>query len=171
MSNSHQQYQAHFIDKREISKQPLLPRSNRIGLPQSTRPKLFLSPNDLDHLARDVSLHNTSIANKNRHFLGRTGLPSTPPNASFRKSEFRRSYDGLMPWPERIIVDTEILAGKPVIRGTRIAVELILELLAAGQPEHEILANYPGLTREDVLACLSYASYLAHEYRAYPISA
>lgn len=162
---------AHFIDKREISKQPLLPRSIRIGLPQSTRPKLFLSPNDPDHLARDVSLHNTSIANKNRHFLGRTGLPSTPPNASFRKSEFRRSYDGLMPWPERIIVDTEILAGKPVIRGTRIAVELILELLAAGQPEHEILANYPGLTREDVLACLSYASYLAHEYRAYPISA
>jgi uncharacterized protein (DUF433 family) len=76
-----------------------------------------------------------------------------------------------MPWPERIIVDTEILAGKPVIRGTRIAVELILELLAAGQPEHEILANYPGLTKEDVLACLSYASYLAHEYRAYPISA
>jgi uncharacterized protein (DUF433 family) len=76
-----------------------------------------------------------------------------------------------MPWPERIIVDPEILAGKPVIRGTRIAVELVLELLAAGQPEQEILANYPGLTREDVLACLSYASYLAHEYRAYPISA
>jgi uncharacterized protein (DUF433 family) len=76
-----------------------------------------------------------------------------------------------MPRPERIIVDPEILAGKPVIRGTRIAVELVLELLAAGQPEQEILANYPGLTREDVLACLSYASYLAHEYRAYPISA
>jgi uncharacterized protein (DUF433 family) len=76
-----------------------------------------------------------------------------------------------MPWPERIIVDPEILAGKPVIRGTRIAVELILELLAAGQPEQEILANYPGLTRDDVLACLSYASYLAHEYKAYPIPA
>jgi uncharacterized protein (DUF433 family) len=76
-----------------------------------------------------------------------------------------------MPWPERIIVDPEILAGKPVIRGTRIAVELILELLAAGQSEHEILASYPGLTREDVLACLSYASYLAHEYKAYPIPA
>jgi uncharacterized protein (DUF433 family) len=80
-------------------------------------------------------------------------------------------YDETMPWPERIIIDPEILAGKPVIRGTRIAVELILELLAAGQYEHEILANYPGLTREDVLACLSYASYLAHEYKAYPIPA
>jgi uncharacterized protein (DUF433 family) len=76
-----------------------------------------------------------------------------------------------MPWSERIIVDTEILAGKPVLRGTRIAVELILELLAAGQSEHDILSNYPGLTREDILACLSYASYLAHEYKAYPIPA
>ncbi len=76
-----------------------------------------------------------------------------------------------MPWPERIIVDPEILAGKPVIRGTRLAVEFILELLAADQSEKEILANYPGLTREDILACLSYASYLAHEYKAYPIPA
>ncbi|MGD0302274.1 MAG: DUF433 domain-containing protein [Bryobacteraceae bacterium] len=63
-----------------------------------------------------------------------------------------------MPWPERIVADPETLAGKPVIRGTRIAVELILELLAAGQSEHEILANYPRLTKEDILACLSYAS-------------
>lgn len=80
-------------------------------------------------------------------------------------------YDELMPWPERIIVDSEILAGKPVIRGTRLAVEFILELLAAGQSESQILANYPGLTREDILACLSYASYLAHEYKAYPVPA
>ncbi len=76
-----------------------------------------------------------------------------------------------MPWPERIVVDPEVLAGKPVIRGTRLAVEFILELLAAGQSESEILANYPGLAREDILACLSYASYLAHEYKAYPIPA
>jgi uncharacterized protein (DUF433 family) len=76
-----------------------------------------------------------------------------------------------MPWPERVIVDPEILAGKPVIRGTRIAVEFVLELLSTGQSESEILANYPGLTREDILACLSYASYLAHEYKAYPIPA
>jgi uncharacterized protein (DUF433 family) len=81
------------------------------------------------------------------------------------------SYDGRMPWPERIVVDPETLAGKPVIRGTRLAVEFILELLAAGQSEAEVLANYPGLVREDILACLSYASYLAHEYKAYPIPA
>jgi uncharacterized protein (DUF433 family) len=82
-----------------------------------------------------------------------------------------KQYAEGMPLSERIVVDREILAGKPVIRGTRIAVELILELLAAGQSESEIVANYPGLTREDILACLSYASYLAHEYKAFPIPA
>lgn len=72
---------------------------------------------------------------------------------------------------ERILVDPEILAGKPVIRGSRLAVELILELMAAGQSEQDVLEEYPGLTREDILACLAYASYLAHEYKAYPIPA
>ena len=74
-----------------------------------------------------------------------------------------------MSWPERIVIEPEVLAGKPVVRGTRLAVELILELLAAGQSEAAILANSPGLTREDILACLAYASYLAHEYKAYPV--
>lgn len=76
-----------------------------------------------------------------------------------------------MPLSERIVVDPGILAGKPVIKGTRLAVEFILELLAAGQGESDLLASYPGLTREDILACLSYASYLAHEYKAFPIPA
>jgi uncharacterized protein (DUF433 family) len=76
-----------------------------------------------------------------------------------------------MPLSERIVVDSEVLAGKPVVRGTRLAVECILELLAAGQSESDVLTSYPGLTREDILACLSYASYLAHEYKAYPIPA
>ena len=76
-----------------------------------------------------------------------------------------------MPLSERIVLDPNILAGKPVIRGTRLAVEFILELLAAGQSESELLAHYPGLSREDILACLSYASYLAHEYKAYPVPA
>ena len=76
-----------------------------------------------------------------------------------------------MPLSERIVVDPEIVAGKPVIRGTRLAVEFILELLAAGQSEDQLVADYPGLTRADILACLSYASYLAHEYKAWPIPA
>ena len=76
-----------------------------------------------------------------------------------------------MPPSELIVVDPEILAGKPVIRGARLAVGFVLELLAAGQSENEVLINYPGLTREDILACLSYASYLAHEYKASPVPA
>jgi len=81
------------------------------------------------------------------------------------------SYHQGMAWSERITVDPEVLAGKPVIRGTRLAVEFILGLLAAGQTDAEILDNYPGLTRDDLLACFAYASYLAHEYKAYPIPA
>jgi uncharacterized protein (DUF433 family) len=73
-----------------------------------------------------------------------------------------------MSWPDRIVIDPAILAGKPVIRGTRLAVEFVLDLLAAGESEANIMVNYPGLTREDILACLAYASFLAHEYKAYP---
>lgn len=76
-----------------------------------------------------------------------------------------------MQWSKLIVVDPEVLSGKPVIRGTRFAAEFILELLSAGQSEQEILSNYPGLTRDDLLACLSWASYLEQEYRAYPIPA
>ena len=61
-----------------------------------------------------------------------------------------------MPLSDRIVVDPEVMAGKRVVRGTRLAVELVLDLLAAGQSDNELLTNYPGLTREDILACLSY---------------
>ncbi|MCR3883692.1 MAG: DUF433 domain-containing protein [Methanothrix sp.] len=48
------------------------------------------------------------------------------------------------------------MAGKPVVRGTRLAVEFVIGLLAQGWSESEVLRNYPGLTSEDVQACLSY---------------
>jgi uncharacterized protein (DUF433 family) len=63
-----------------------------------------------------------------------------------------------MNWQDRIVVDPEILVGKPVVKGTRLALEFIIDLLAQGWTEAEILRNYPGLTREDVRACLAYAS-------------
>ncbi len=69
---------------------------------------------------------------------------------------------------ERIIVDPGILVGKPVIKGTRLAVEFIIDLLANGWTNEEILRNYPGLNREDIQACLTYASQLLHEERVYP---
>ncbi len=56
-----------------------------------------------------------------------------------------------------ITLDPNVLAGKPIIRGTRLSVEFVIGLLAAGWSEADILANYPGITHEDVLACLSYA--------------
>lgn len=59
---------------------------------------------------------------------------------------------------ERITANPNILGGKPIIRGTRISVEFILDLLASNVPEQEILEDYPHLTREDIQACLRYAA-------------
>jgi uncharacterized protein (DUF433 family) len=67
-----------------------------------------------------------------------------------------------MTWQQRIIIDPEILVGKPVIKGTRLAVEFIVGLLAEGWSEQEILDNYPGLTSEDIKACLGYATEILH---------
>lgn len=72
-----------------------------------------------------------------------------------------------MTWQERIVVDPSILVGKPVIRGSRLAVEFIVELLAQGWSESEILHSYPGLTRDDIGACLAYASAVLHAERIY----
>ncbi len=70
---------------------------------------------------------------------------------------------------ERIVMDPNVLVGKPVIKGTRLAVEFIVELLARGWTEAQILDSYPGLTREDILACLEYASDILHSERVYPL--
>jgi len=66
---------------------------------------------------------------------------------------------------ERIIIDPDICNGRPVVRGTRISVQTVLEFLAAGDAVDDVLAEYPALTREDVQACLDYASRLmANQY-------
>ena len=59
---------------------------------------------------------------------------------------------------ERITVNPRILGGKPIIEGTRISVELILDLLASGASEEDILEDYPHLSLEDIHACLRYAA-------------
>jgi len=67
-------------------------------------------------------------------------------------------------WRERIALDPAVLVGKPVIRGTRLAVEFIVELLANGWRTEDILRNYPGITHKDIAACLRYAAEsLRHE--------
>lgn len=73
-----------------------------------------------------------------------------------------------MNWQEHITVDSAILAGKPIIKDARLAVEFIVDLLAQGWSEAEILRNYPGLAREDVRACLRYANELLRAERVYP---
>jgi uncharacterized protein (DUF433 family) len=75
-----------------------------------------------------------------------------------------------MSWQERIALDAEVLAGKPVVKGTRLAVEFVIDLLAQGWTEADILRNYPGLTREDIQACLGYASAALRVERVYPLN-
>jgi uncharacterized protein (DUF433 family) len=70
----------------------------------------------------------------------------------------------------RIILDPSILVGKPVIRGTRIAVDLVLELLASGWSEAMILDEYPGLEHEDILACIRYAQEIVQSERVFSTS-
>ena len=57
----------------------------------------------------------------------------------------------------RITLAPDILAGEPVIRGTRLSVEFVIGLTADGWSETDILENYPGITHDDILACLAYA--------------
>lgn len=71
----------------------------------------------------------------------------------------------------RIVLDPKILAGKPVIRDTRIAVEFVIGLLAEGWTENDVVANYPGLDHEDILACLAYARDSLSSEKVFPTAA
>ncbi len=74
------------------------------------------------------------------------------------------------PLLERISINPLVCGGKPCIKGTRIWVSLILDLLATGISEAELLREYPGLTHEDILAAIAYGAEAARE-RVVPISA
>lgn len=63
-----------------------------------------------------------------------------------------------MNYKERIISDYKVMLGKPVIKGTRITVELILNKLSAGESVNDIIASYPHITKEDVMAAIDYAA-------------
>lgn len=71
----------------------------------------------------------------------------------------------------RIVLDPAVLVGKPIVRGTRISVELVLGLMADGWSEPDILASYPHLTRADIQACLAYARDLVTSERVFPSAA
>ncbi|MFA4956352.1 MAG: DUF433 domain-containing protein [Candidatus Methanoperedens sp.] len=69
----------------------------------------------------------------------------------------------------RIVCDHDILGGKPVIKGTRISVEFLLELLSHNWTHQEIIDNYPSITKEDILAALEYSVSLLKEEHIYII--
>ena len=68
-----------------------------------------------------------------------------------------------MTYLNRISTNPNIMQGKPVIKGTRIPVYIVLNLMTGGLKREEVLKEYPDLTKEDVLACLEYAAELAQE--------
>jgi len=70
-------------------------------------------------------------------------------------------------WRSRIAVDPNILAGKPIIKGTRISAELIVDLLAKGWTTETLLENYPQLKKEDVTAVLKYVTEILKEEKVY----
>ena len=70
-------------------------------------------------------------------------------------------------WQERITIDPKVLVGKPIIKGTRISVEFVIDLLGQGWTIEQILREYDHLTPEDIQACLAYASDLMKSERVY----
>ena len=62
-----------------------------------------------------------------------------------------------MNWQDRILIDAQVLTGKPVIKGTRIAVELVIDLLGRGWTPQQVMQQYDHITPEDIQACLAYA--------------
>ena len=72
-----------------------------------------------------------------------------------------------MRWQDRIVIDPNVLVGKPVIRGTRIAVELVVDLLARGWSKEQVMQQYDHVTPEDIQACLAYASEVLKSEKVY----
>ncbi len=78
-----------------------------------------------------------------------------------------RNQVGDVNWKERITVDPEVLAGKPIIKGTRSSVEFVVDLLGRGATMTDILEAYDHITAEDIQACLAYAGELLKSERIY----
>ena len=72
-----------------------------------------------------------------------------------------------MDWHDRIMVDSSVLVGKPVIKGTRIAVEFVMDLLGRGWAVEQVLQEYDHLTTEDIQACLAYSAEILKSERVY----
>jgi len=74
-----------------------------------------------------------------------------------------------MDWRDRIMIDPDVLVGKPVVKGTLIAVELVIDLLARGYTTEQVLSQYDHLCRDDVRACLAYAADVLQSEKVYAL--
>ena len=77
----------------------------------------------------------------------------------------------MVEWRERIEVNPEVMTGEPVIKGTRLTGDHVVELLAEGWTTSQIIEEYPGVSAEDISACLAYASELIKSEKVYPARA
>lgn len=88
-------------------------------------------------------------------------MPSVRHKAELTAGLFRQLRESrltLMRWQDRIVVTQGVRSGKPCIKGTRITVYDVLEYLAGGMTEAQILADFPDLTADDIRACLAFAA-------------
>ena len=77
----------------------------------------------------------------------------------------------MVDWRERIEINPDVMTGKPVIKGTRLTVDHVIELLAEGWTVDQIIAEYPGVSPVDIAGCLAYASAVIKEEKVYPAHA
>ncbi len=70
---------------------------------------------------------------------------------------------------DRIEINPEVCSGRPIVKGTRVTAQTVLEFLGAGDSIEDILEEYPRLTREDVLACIQYSARLMGQFRTEPV--
>ena len=111
--------------------------------------QMQMSPTDIRQLDAYIYEYTSSDGNRNVIIM----------DADMKSFiDFIDEEEDISYWQNRIAIDPSILVGMPAIKGTRIGIDLILDLLAHGWTETEILENYPGITHEDIKACLSYAS-------------
>jgi uncharacterized protein (DUF433 family) len=80
-------------------------------------------------------------------------------------------HNAAMNWRDRIVADPSVLVGKAVIKGTRISVELVMDLLARGYTTDQVLTQYPSIRLQDLHACLGYAAELLRSERMFQLPA
>lgn len=94
---------------------------------------------------------------------------ATPIACYSDEGSIKRGVMSAIDWRDYIVSDERVLAGKPIIKGTRLSVEFVLELLAAGWDRDSLHEHYPYLTEEGIRAVLAYAAYSFSEERFYSL--